>query len=235
MATVEVSNVHKSFGPVHAVAGASWDAQSGVITALLGPNGAGKTTTIECVEGIQRPDAGSVRVLGADPWRSGPEHRARVGVMLQDGGLSTMARPIALLQHLASLYAKPRRVDELVERLGIGAFGGTTIRRLSGGQRQRVALGAALVGAPDVVILDEPTAGLDPHARLDTWDLVREVADAGACVVLTTHSFEEAERLATDVVIMAGGRVLAHGSVDAVRGHRTLEETYFTLTGRGPR
>lgn len=233
MPAVEVSNVHKSFGTVRAVAGASWSASPGAVTAVLGPNGAGKTTTIACLEGMLRPDSGTVRVLGTDPWRAGAHHRARVGVMLQDGGLPTTVRPVALLRHLARLYAAPRSVDELVERLDLAALERMTVRRLSGGQRQRVALAAALVGAPDVLFLDEPTAGLDPHARLDTWELITEVAGQGACVVLTTHSFEEAERLAGHVVIMARGTVLADGSVAEVRGEDSLERTYFGLTGRG--
>ena len=169
-------------------------------------------------------------VLGTDPWRAGPDHRARVGVMLQEGGLPTTSRPLPLLRHLAALYADPAPLEELVERLGIGAFAGTTVRRMSGGQRQRVALAAALLPRPDVLFLDEPTAGLDPHARLEVWDLVRAEAARGACVVVTTHSFEEAERLADRVVIMAAGRVVADGTLDEVRGGRSLEDVYFTLT-----
>ena len=135
-----------------------------------------------------------MRVLGADPWRADADHRARVGVMLQDGGLPQSVRPIVLLRHIASLHAGRTRVDELVERLGIGGFAGTSIRRLSGGQRQRVALAAALVADPEVAFLDEPSAGLDPYARRDVWDLVRAAADRGCAAVVTTHSFEEAAR-----------------------------------------
>ena len=189
------------------------------------------STTIECLEGLQRPDGGSARVLGVDPWGASAEHRARVGVMFQDGGLPNTARPVPLLHHLASLYAAPRPVDELLSRLGIGDFARTPLRRMSGGQKQRVGLAAALVGNPEVVFLDEPTAGLDPHARLDVWALIREVADAGATVVVTTHSFDEADRLADDVVVMGRGRVLASGALPEVRGARTLEERYFALTG----
>ena len=227
---VDVRGLRCTFGAVTAVDGATWGAAGGAVTALLGPNGAGKTTTVECLEGLTRPDDGEVRVLGTDPWRAGPDHRSRVGVMLQDGGLPTTVRPLRLLHHLASLYAAPSRVDELVERLGIGGFAGTTVRRMSGGQRQRVALAAALLARPDVVFLDEPTAGLDPHARLDVWALLREEADRGAGVVVTTHSFEEAERIADHVVILAAGRVVAAGSLDEVRGGRSLEDVYFALT-----
>jgi ABC-2 type transport system ATP-binding protein len=232
---VLVRELRRSFAATTAVDGASWAASAGTVTALLGPNGAGKTTTVECLEGLQRPDAGSVRVLGVDPWRSGPDHRARVGVMLQEGGLPTTSRPLPLLRHLAALYAEPALLDELVARLGIEQFARTTVRRMSGGQRQRVALAAALLPRPAVLFLDEPTAGLDPHARLEVWDLVRAEADRGACVVVTTHSFEEAERLADRVVIMAAGRVVADGTLDEVRGGRSLEDVYFALTTRSPR
>jgi ABC-2 type transport system ATP-binding protein len=234
-AAVAVTELRKQFGSVVALDGVTWQAEPGRVTAVLGPNGAGKTTMVECCEGLRRPDSGTVRVLGTQPWQAGAEHRARVGVMLQDGGLPNAARPVALLRHLAQLYAAPRDVDDLAAQLGIDRFAGTPVRRLSGGQRQRVALAAALVGAPDVVFLDEPSAGLDPHARLDVWDLVRSVADGGAAVVLTTHSFEEAERIADEIVIVADGRVVAEGSREAITAGRSLENVYFELTRRSPR
>ncbi|MGE9807650.1 MULTISPECIES: ABC transporter ATP-binding protein [unclassified Janibacter] len=227
---VLVADLHKSFGATRAVSGMSWSADAGRITAVLGPNGAGKTTTMECLEGLQLPDSGRLEVLGHDPWRASPDHRARVGVMLQEGGLPNAARPLRLLRHLAAFHRSPRDVDELAAALGIDEFAKTSVRRLSGGQRQRVALAAALVGAPDVAFLDEPTAGLDPHARLDVWDLVRSVADAGAAVVLTTHSFEEAERLADDVVVVARGAVVASGTLPELTAERPLEDLYFALT-----
>jgi ABC-2 type transport system ATP-binding protein len=229
---VVVTGLEKRYGSSVALAGADWSASAGAVTAMLGPNGAGKTTMIECCEGLRRPDAGDVRVLGSDPWRAGPEHRARVGVMLQDGGLPNAARPLRLLHHLASMYAAPAPVEDLAERLGITEFAGTPVRRLSGGQRQRVALAAALVGRPEVVFLDEPSAGLDPHARLDVWDLVRATAAAGTAVVVTTHSFEEAERLADHIVVVAAGRVVADGTLAEVTGGVGLEERYFALTRR---
>ncbi len=229
---VSVVDVVKRYRAVTALDGASWTAMPGQVTAVLGPNGAGKTTVVECCEGLRRPDSGTVRVLGTDPWHAGAAHRARVGVMLQDGGLPNAARPIALLEHLARMYADPAPVPELAGRLGLHDFATTTIRRLSGGQRQRVALAAALVGRPEVAFLDEPSAGLDPHARLDVWELVRSVADGGVAVVLTTHSFEEAERLADRIVIMADGRAVAEGTPREVAGGASLEERYFALTRR---
>ncbi len=231
-AAVEVRDLRRSFGQVRAVDGATWSAESGCVTAVLGPNGAGKTTMIEILEGLGRADSGTARVLGVDPWDASADHRARVGVMLQDGGLPTRSKPLALLGHLASLYAAPSRVEELARRLDLTSFAGTIVRRLSGGQRQRVALAAALVGRPDVAFLDEPTAGLDPHARLEVWDLVRSEADRGAAVVVTTHSFEEAERLADRIVIVGKGQVVASGPLAEVAAGSSLEERYFSLTGR---
>jgi ABC-2 type transport system ATP-binding protein len=137
---------------------------------------------------------------------------------------------VRLLRHLSSLYADPVPVAELVSRLGIDGFEGTTVRRLSGGQRQRLALAAALVGRPSVLFLDEPTAGLDPHGRLEVWDIIRETADAGVAVVVTTHSFEEAERLADRVVIIGAGRALATGTLPEICGDLRLEDIYFDLT-----
>lgn len=235
---VVVEDLHKAFGSVVAVDGATWSASAGRITAVLGSNGAGKTTTLECLEGLQRPDSGTVRVLGTDPWDSPPEHRARVGVMLQDGGLPNTRSAGDVLHHLSRLYAAPEPVDALASRLGIDSFAGTAVRRLSGGQKQRVALAAAIVGRPDVAFLDEPTAGLDPHARLDVWDVISDLADRGACVVVTTHSFEEAERLADDVVIMDSGSVVARGALADLTAEESLEDLFFRLTrpaGRRPR
>ena len=142
---------------------------------MLGPNGAGKTTTVECCEGLRRPDAGTVRVLGVDPHLAGPAHRARVGVMLQDGGLPTGARAAGLVQHVARLHATPCRRPRCAPSSGIDAFARTTVRRLSGGQRQRLALACALVGRPEVLFLDEPSAGLDPQARQAVWSVLADV------------------------------------------------------------
>lgn len=229
---VEVNELSKRYGATHAVDGMSWSAVIGQVTAVLGPNGAGKTTTMECLEGLIRPTSGTARVLGADPWNAAAEHRGKVGVMLQDGGLPNGAKPVRLLHHLASFYAAPLPVDDLVRELGIDRFAATSVRRLSGGQRQRVALACALIGNPDVLFLDEPTAGLDPHARLDVWELIRRTRDRGVAVIVTTHSFEEAERLADHIVIINDGRVAATGGLAEICAGRSLEEVYFELTAR---
>jgi len=229
---VVVDGLVRRFGRMSACDGMSWSAEAAAVTAVLGPNGAGKTTAVECAIGLQRPDGGQVAVLGNDPWRAGPEHRARVGVMLQSGGLPTGTTPMRLLRHLAGLYADPADLSTLGDRLGVDHFARTTVRRLSGGQHQRLALAAALVGRPEVVFLDEPTAGLDPHGRLDIYDLVDELRSDGTTVVVTTHSFEEAERLADHLVIVSDGRAVAEGRPAEVVGTGTLEAVYFGLTRR---
>jgi len=209
---VEVIGLVKRYDGRAAVDGLDLVAASGAVTAVLGPNGAGKTTTIECCEGLRRPDGGTARVLGLDPVRQARQLRPVVGVMLQDGGLPNVQRAGAVLAHVAAMYAAPADTGALTERLGIDSFARTTVRRLSGGQRQRLALAVAIVGRPRVLFLDEPSAGLDPQARLAVWDLVRELRDDGVSVVLTTHSMVEAEQLADEVVIVDHGRAIAAGT-----------------------
>jgi ABC-2 type transport system ATP-binding protein len=222
---VEISGLVKRYDGRAVVDGLDLVAEHGAVTAVLGPNGAGKTTTVECCEGLRSPDAGRVRVLGLDPATRAGDLRPRVGVMLQDGGLPSGARAMEMLHHVASMYAHPRDVDELAERLGLASFARTTVRRLSGGQRQRLALAAAVVGRPELVFLDEPSAGMDPQARRAVWDLVRELRADGVAVVLTTHLMDEAETLADRVLVVDHGRVIARGAVaDLLASHddRTL-------------
>ncbi|MFK0006221.1 ABC transporter ATP-binding protein [Paenarthrobacter sp. NPDC090520] len=195
------------------VSGVSLVAERGQITALLGANGAGKTTTLECAQGLQKRTGGTISLLGEDPDTAGAELRSRVGVMLQDGGLPPSARPLPLLRHVAGMYANPMDLDLLVERLGINQFSRTSVRRLSGGQKQRLALAAALVGNPDILFLDEPSAGLDPQSRQIVFDLIAELRDAGMGIVLTTHLMDDAERLADYVYIIDGGHNVAEGTV----------------------
>ena len=212
-AAVRVRGLVKRYDGRDVVAGLDLVADAGAVTAVLGPNGAGKTTTVECCEGLRSPDGGTVRVLGLDPVADARALRPRVGVMLQDGGLPTGARAGEVLRHVASMYAAPRDLGELGERLGLASFARTTVRRLSGGQRQRLSLAAAVVGRPEVVFLDEPSAGMDPQSRHAVWDLVRELRDEGTAVVLTTHLMDEAEDLADRVHVVDHGRVIASGSV----------------------
>ncbi|WP_042363825.1 ABC transporter ATP-binding protein [Streptacidiphilus neutrinimicus] len=209
---VEIRGLIKRYGAKTAVDGLDLTVGRGSLTAVLGPNGAGKTTTIETCEGYRRPDAGTVRVLGLDPVAQASELKPRIGVMLQSGGVYPGARAMEMLRHTAALHANPLDVDELAERLGLGSCGRTVYRRLSGGQQQRLSLAMAVVGRPELVFLDEPTAGLDPQARRATWDLVRDLRRDGVSIVLTTHHMDEAEQLADDVAIVDGGKVIAQGS-----------------------
>jgi ABC-2 type transport system ATP-binding protein len=210
---VEIRGLVKRYDGRAVVDGLDLVADAGSITAVLGPNGAGKTTTIECCEGLRVPDGGTVRVLGLDPRTDAHALSPRVGVMLQDGGLPTGVRALEMLQHVATMYAQPRDVTNLTDRLGIASFARTTVRRLSGGQRQRLALAIALVGRPELVFLDEPSAGMDPQSRHAVWDLVRELRDEGVAIVLTTHLMDEAESLADRVVVVDHGAVIAQGTV----------------------
>ena len=227
-AAVAVTGLVKRYAGRSAVDGLDLRAARGAITAVLGPNGAGKTTTVECCVGLRSPDAGSVRVLGLDPARDGARLRSRVGVLLQDGGLPNGAPAMAVLRHVARLHAEPMDVDELAAALGVDAFARTSVRRLSGGQRQRLALAAAVVGRPELLFLDEPSAGLDPHGRQAVWELLEHLRAAGVAVVLTTHSMEETERLADAVVVVRAGRVVATGTVDELTGGGGADQLQFT-------
>jgi ABC-2 type transport system ATP-binding protein len=213
---VEILGLVKTYrrrgGDVRAVDGLSLAVPTGSVTAILGPNGAGKTTTVEICEGFRRADGGTVRVLGLDPARDGAALRPRVGVMLQAGGVYPGARAGEMLRLVAAHHRQPLDAGALLERVGLTEAARTPYRRLSGGQRQRLALAIALVGRPELVFLDEPTAGLDVAARRGTWALVEDLRSSGVTVVLTTHAMEEAERLADHVVIVDRGRAVAAGS-----------------------
>ncbi|SDR25965.1 ABC transporter ATP-binding protein [Thermostaphylospora chromogena] len=213
---VEVVDLVKRYGRTTAVDGLSLLARRGEVTAVLGPNGAGKTTTIEICEGFRRADDGTVRVLGLDPGR--PELRPRVGIMLQTGGVPPGTRAGEWLRVVSRFYTHPLDPAALLDRLGLTEHARTPYRRLSGGQQQRLSLAAAVIGRPELVFLDEPTAGLDPQARHACWELVGELRAAGVSVVLTTHHMDEAERLADHVVIIDRGRVVAEGDPATLTG-----------------
>ncbi len=209
--------------------GVDLTARCGEVTVLLGPNGAGKTTTLGCAQGLLRPSHGTVRLLDEHPYRAGAGLRARVGVMLQDGGLPQSVRPRTLLHHVARLHRNPWPVDDLVARLEMDSFVDTAPRRLSGGQRQRVALAASLVGRPEAVFLDEPSAGLDPQSRRMVFELIEELRRRGLGIVLTTHLLEEAQRLADVVHILKDGRVVRSGTVAELTGGDHERRLSFVL------
>ncbi|GAC57285.1 putative ABC transporter ATP-binding protein [Gordonia hirsuta DSM 44140 = NBRC 16056] len=220
---VAVTGLVKRFGPVTAVDGLDLRLERGSILALLGPNGAGKTTTVEICEGFQRPDAGQVRVLGLDPIADNDQLRSRIGVMLQGGGAYPGAKAAEMLRLCAAYCADPIDPEWLLQVLGLTDCAGTPYRRLSGGQQQRLALACALVGRPELVFLDEPTAGLDAHARILVWELIDRLRRDGVAVLLTTHLLDEAEALADQIVIIDHGRVVASGTAADLTGGRTQD------------
>lgn len=206
----------------------------GEVVVLLGANGAGKTTTLACAQGLLKPTRGTVRLLGENPLQADPELRAKVGIMLQDGGLPNAMHPIPLLEHISTMYTDPYPVEELAERLGIDAFNGTTIRRLSGGQKQRVSLAAALIGRPDVLFLDEPSAGLDPQSRNVVFDIIREQRELGTAIVLTTHLIDDAQKLADYVYIIENGATVQEGTVSELIASDGTNRLQYTLNAPTP-
>jgi ABC-2 type transport system ATP-binding protein len=215
-AAIQVADLGKDYGGRPVLRGISFAVPAGEIFALLGPNGAGKTTTVEIIEGYRRADRGQVRVLGIDPARATRAHRARVGLMLQGGGgidPRMTAREVVRLH--GRFHADPRDTDELLGLVGLaGPVARTRYRRLSGGEKQRVGLALALVGRPDLAILDEPTAGMDVEARATVRELLVGLRTAGVTVVLTSHDLADVERLADRIAILDRGRIVALGSPD---------------------
>lgn len=211
---VEVDGLRVRYGDVVAVDGVGFGAEAGRVTVVLGPNGAGKTSTIECLEGYRRPDRGTVRVLGLDPVKDRAALNRRVGVMLQDGGVYPAIRPIEVLRLFASYYEHPRDVEELLGFVGLEHRARAPWRTLSGGEQQRLSLALAIVGRPEVVFLDEPTAGVDVAGRQLIRELIGGLATDGVTVVLTTHDLAEVETLADRIVIIDRGEVVANGSPD---------------------
>ncbi len=224
---ISVAGLAKHYGSTRAVDGLSFDVARGEVFGLLGPNGAGKTTTVETLEGYRAPDAGTVRVLGLDPVRDAPALRPRIGVMLQEGGLYPGLKPLELLQLFAAYYDEAESPHALLDLVGLRDAARTAVRRLSGGQRQRLSLACALIGKPEVVFLDEPTAGMDPHARATTWQLVRDLRERGVTVLLTTHAMDEAEHLCDRVAIVTGGKLAALGSPAELTQHAVADEIWF--------
>ncbi len=209
---VAIDGLTKRYGGRTVVADVSLEVRPGEIVVLLGPNGAGKTTTVEIAEGYRRADEGTVRVLGVDPWGAGPAHRARVGLMLQGGGLDPRARPAETLRQYAAFHREISDPDELLDEFGLRDVAATPFRRLSGGERQRLGFALALVGRPDVLVLDEPTAGLDPQVRAVVRARIEAERTRGTAVLVTTHELGDAERIADRIAILVGGRIVAAGS-----------------------
>jgi ABC-2 type transport system ATP-binding protein len=227
MPAIDVSGLVVRYREVTAVDDLEFSAEAGQVLALLGPNGAGKTTTVETLEGYRRPTSGTVRVLGLDPAREHAALMPRIGVMLQSGGVYPGIRPSEVLRLFAAFYARPADPDELLDRVGLRGAARTPWRRLSGGEQRRLSLALALVGRPQVAFLDEPTAGVDIAGRRVVRDVIRELRDAGVCVLLTTHELEDAERLADEVVIIDRGQRVARGSPAELMAAGSPDEIRF--------
>jgi ABC-2 type transport system ATP-binding protein len=232
MSAISVRDLRKSYGALEAVRGISFEVERGEVFGLLGPNGAGKTTTVEILEGYRKRDAGDVQVLGADPARAGSDWREHIGVVLQSSAMYetlTVAESLALF---GGYYSSPRPVDDVVELIGLRDQRDQVVRRLSGGQRRRLDLGLALVGDPELIFLDEPTTGFDPHARRQAWETLRSLRGLGKTIVLTTHYLDEAERLADRVAVLRRGEIVAVGPPADLIGAAPATEIRYRENGR---
>lgn len=238
MTVIEVSNLQKRYGDQVAVRDVSFEVRAGEIFGIVGPNGSGKTTTVECLTGLRRSDGGTIRVLGLDPELAGAELRSQVGIQLQESQLPDRLKVWEALDLYSSFYADPADWRVLMADMGLTAKRNTVFAKLSGGQKQRLSVALALVGNPRIAVLDELTTGLDPQARRDTWQLVRDVRDRGVTVVLVTHFMDEAERLCDRLAVIRAGEVvaidtpanlIARTELPGVR-QPTLEDAVLALT-----
>ncbi len=219
-AAIEVADLTKVYGELRAVDGVSFDVAEGEFFGILGPNGAGKTTILELIEGLRRPDAGGITLLGDSPWPRNPALQPRIGVQLQSSAFFERLTAREQIHTISALYGvRPATADDWLERVGLGDKASTRVEDLSGGQAQRLSLACALVHDPEIVFLDEPTAALDPQARRNLWELLSGLNDSGRTVVLTTHYMDEAEALCDRVAIIDHGRLLELDSpVALIRG-----------------
>ena len=238
MAVIEVKNLHKRYGDLIAVDDISFGVEVGEIFGIVGPNGAGKTTTVEMIEGLRAPDRGSVRVLGLDPRTNRAEVRRRLGIQLQESQLPDRMKVWEALDLYSSFYPDPADWRALMAEMGLADKRDTAYGKLSGGQKQRLSIALALVGNPEVAVLDELTTGLDPQARRDTWELIRAVRDRGVAVVLVTHFMDEAERLCDRLAVIRSGALAALDTPAALIAKAdvpgvdrpTLEDAVLALT-----
>lgn len=232
---IEVKNVWKSFKTVQAVKGIDLRIPKGQFTALLGPNGAGKTTLVEMIEGIQKPDTGEITIMGKH-WKGNEDELHRIiGLSLQETRFIDKLRVTETLQLFASFFNLGKeRVTEIIETVGLEEKRKSYVVNLSGGQRQRLAIGIALINTPSILLLDEPTTGLDPNARREIWDILHSLKKSTeTSMILTTHYMEEAENLCNYIVIMHNGVILREGTLDNLLTEaRNLDDLFVSLTGR---
>src|ERR687887_1915714 len=232
MSAIAVRDLRKSYGALEAVRGISFEVERGEVFGLLGPNGAGKTTTVEILEGYRKRDGGSVEVLGVDPAHAAGYWRDRIGVVLQSSAMYETLTVAESLRLFGGYYSSPRPVDDVVELIGLRDQRDQVVRRLSGGQRRRLDLGLALVGDPELIFLDEPTTGFDPHARRQAWETLRSLRSLGKTILLTTHYLDEAERLADRVGVLRQGEIVAVGPPAQLIGGTPATEIRYRENGR---
>ncbi|MET8181887.1 ABC transporter ATP-binding protein [Streptomyces sp. NPDC005336] len=233
---VRVRGLRKRYGAVTALDGVDLGIRHGEVFGILGPNGAGKSTTVEILQGHRTRDAGEVSVLGRDPAAAGREWRSRIGIVWQDESAPAELTVRETVRHFARYYPRPRDPDEVIALVGLGEKTDSRIKALSGGQRRRLDVALGVIGAPELLLLDEPTTGFDPAARRQFWELIRQLADEGTTIVLTTHYLEEAEALADRLAVIATGKVVAEGAPAELRrrygGRATV---HWTEPGGGAR
>lgn len=232
---IAVQNLSRRYGAVQAASGVSFEIAAGEVFGLLGPNGAGKTTVVECLLGLTEPDQGRIEICGIDARAQPRRAREKIGAVLQATGLQDKITPREALDAFAAFFAAPLQTDALLNRFGLREKQSAAYETLSGGQKQRLALALAFVGDPQVLVLDEPTAGLDPQMRREVQGHIRAIKGAGRTVLLTTHDMAEAEQLCDRIAVIAGGRIVATGSPRALIAESgdTLEDVILRLTSRG--
>ena len=230
-AAVTVTDLRKSYGPLEAVRGVSFEIEQGEVFGLLGPNGAGKTTTVEVLEGYRKRDGGSVSVLGADPQVAGADWRERIGIVLQSSAMYPNLSVAESLELFAGYYRASLDVDRVVRLVGLEEKRDARVRTLSGGQQRRLDLGLGLIGDPEVLFLDEPTTGFDPAARRAAWEVIRSLRSLGKTILLTTHYLDEAESLADRVAVLREGRIVAMGRPEDLTGSAPASEIRYRRDG----
>ncbi|MFZ0665401.1 MAG: ABC transporter ATP-binding protein [Acidimicrobiales bacterium] len=235
MPAVRVDHLAKSYGGVAAVADVSFAVERGEIFALLGPNGAGKTTTVEILEGFRDRSGGDVETLGVDPARRDIQRwlRTRIGVVLQELAVEPYYTVRQVLSRNAGYYPSPRPVDEVIEMIGLKDKADARIKKLSGGQQRRLDVGLGVIGNPELLFLDEPTTGLDPSGRRDSWDLIKRLSAGGTTVLLTTHYMDEVEALADRVAVLSNGKIVASGTPTSIGGRDSSAVTIRFITPPG--
>jgi ABC-2 type transport system ATP-binding protein len=217
-AAITVEGLVKSYGTVQAVKGVTLEVAEGEVFALLGPNGAGKTTIVEILEGYRKRTAGKVEVLGIDPEKGGRHYKERIGIVLQETATEPYLTVAEILKQRTYYYPHPSKVDDVIALVGLEEKRSARIRTLSGGQQRRLDLALGLIGDPDLIFLDEPTTGFDPSARRASWDIISNLCTLGKTVLLTTHYMDEAQHLANQVAVIAGGLIVAEGPPDSLGG-----------------